>query len=82
MNLLLLISAMLSALTGVGGGVRQVQPAAAVAQAAQVQVARNVAPATIRPQAAIPTIADVSASAGAALSLAVAQPLFATRRRE
>lgn len=87
MNLLLLLSALLSALTGVAGGVRA-QPAAAQVMAAETRralpAAARQARLASRPVAALPMLANL---AGAAVSVV---PTFATpslllttgRRRE
>ncbi|WP_375270165.1 hypothetical protein [Sphingomonas sp.] len=84
MNLLLLLSALLSALTGIGGSARQPQLAQAVAQE---KVAR--APAAVR---AVPlsrpvqVLTRVAALAGAPIArgwaLLPVEPAFAGRRRE
>lgn len=54
MNLLLLLSALLSALTGVGASTRGVEPAAAVSQAAVATAAVRAVRVTTRPVTAIP----------------------------
>lgn len=82
-NLLLLLSALLSALTGVGASARQAQPAQAVAQqaraAAIVSAARQVA---VRPgQALAALITSAAAPGGVALVLSPREPIFAGRRR-
>jgi hypothetical protein len=82
-NLLLLLSALLSALTGVGASARQAAPAQAVAQqaraAAIVSAARRVA---VRPRQALAgLIASAAAPRMAALALAAREPIFAGRRR-
>lgn len=85
MNLLLLLSALLSALTGVGGSVRQPQVAQAVAQqqrVATIAAARHIA-ATRRPVQAMATLA-VSAVPPLATTFALtaAEPAWALRPRE
>lgn len=82
-NLLLLLSALLSALTGVGVSARQAQPAQAVAQqaraAAFVSATRRAA---VRPgQAPAALIATAAAPRIAALAVAPREPIFAGRRR-
>ena len=83
-NLLLLLSALLSALTGVGGGVRPAQAAVAVSRVAEtaVSVARIAPNAAVRPAFALPTRAAVASIDGAAWALAPAAPLYLSRRRE
>jgi hypothetical protein len=84
-NLLLLLSALLSALTGVGGSVRAQDRAQAVAEgsvaAARVASApRNV---TQRPEDVVVTVAQAArAGLDAAFKLAPIEAAFATRRRE
>ena len=84
-NLLLLLSALLSALTGAGLGARAAQPAVAVSRIAETAVAAQVKPvrAITGPVAALP---DLTAVAGArstpAWLLAPAAPLYLSRRRE
>ncbi|KTT70882.1 hypothetical protein [Sphingomonas endophytica] len=84
MNLLLLLSALLSALTGVGGSVRQPQVAQAVAQqvkaAAIASAARRIA---ARPVQAVATLAASAISPVVRVVAPVAaEPIFASRRRE
>ncbi|VXC56221.1 hypothetical protein [Sphingomonas sp. 8AM] len=82
-NLLLLLSALLSALTGVGATAREPQVAQAVAQqvkaAAIASAARHLA---TRPAAplALPVASRVAPVAR--VFVLVAEPLFADRRRE
>ncbi|MGR6327618.1 hypothetical protein ACU5AX_00985 [Sphingomonas sp. XXL09] len=83
MNLLLLLSALLSALTGVGSAGRA--PAAAqeisaqvTAAAAQVRAVR----AARRPQSAKLTVAMVRAAAALPVLAVATAPLYASRRRE
>lgn len=83
-NLLLLLSALLSALAGVGGHARQPQVAQALAQPAAQAVSSAAARArAARPAVALPTLA-ASAEKPVALvfALAAAEPLYAARRRE
>lgn len=84
MNLLLLLSALLSALTGIGGSVRQ--PAAAQAVARQAQVAAVAAVhgrVAARPVQAVATLARVAvAPRWTMVAWMPAEPPFATRRRE
>ncbi|KQT33318.1 hypothetical protein ASG29_04440 [Sphingomonas sp. Leaf412] len=83
MNLLLLLSALLSALTGVGGSVRQPQVAQAVAQQARVSAPRVAVAPAARPVAALPVPAvQTIAPVVRAFALAAIAPLYATRRRE
>lgn len=82
MNLLLLFSAMLSALTGVGVSARAPQACAAVAQQVQVPAVRRVAVMTWRPAATLPRIVDVTGAMGDIRSLTPFEPRFATHRRE
>ncbi|WP_375392466.1 hypothetical protein [uncultured Sphingomonas sp.] len=83
MNLLLLLSALLSALTGVGAGVRAAQPAVAVTQpAVAAHTSRAVVRAAARPAIVLPRLATLGAVIGVAWRLAPAAPLFLSRRRE
>lgn len=84
MNLLLLLSALLSALTGGASAMRAPAAAHAVAVAAAVAEAQAV-PARIaaRPVQALPRVRQVTATAApAAFALAAIVPLYASRRRE
>lgn len=85
MNLLLLLSALLSALTGGGSAMRTPAAAHAVASAAAV-VEAQVRPAAVasRPQQALPTLVASAAwgLAAAAPAVAPGEPLYARRRRE
>lgn len=83
-NLLLLLSALLSALTGVGGSARQPQVAQAMAQqvkaAAIASDARHLA---TRPAPARATpVGSRIAPIARAFVLAAIEPIFAGRRRE
>ncbi|KQN90451.1 hypothetical protein ASE95_13245 [Sphingomonas sp. Leaf231] len=83
-NLLLLLSALISALTGTGASVRQPQVAQTVAQqvnaAAIAGAARRIA---ARPAQVDVTVADqVAAPRARAFTFVAAQPIFASRRRE
>lgn len=85
MNLLLLLSALLSALTGAGTVVRAPVAAAALARPAAEtrETASQTASFARRPEQWLPAIRDVaSASADPGVAPAVFEPLFATRRRE
>lgn len=85
MNLLLLLSALLSALTGVGSGVRSGQAVQAVAERSATAVATvAVAPArTIRPVAGLPTLAEQALPVAlATFAVRPVAPIFASRRRE
>lgn len=81
-NLLLLLSALLSALTGVGGArvqhIPTVAGASLVAQTA-VTAARRVG---TRPVQALPSRRDVAVFAWIRAAVPAAEPLFANRRRE
>lgn len=83
-NLLLLLSALLSALTGVGGGVRAAQAPVVVTQVAvSASSSRQVSPAAqARPVAALPALGDVRAIHGPAWRIAPTAPLYLSRRRE
>jgi len=83
-NLLLLLSALLSAITGIGGGARGTQMVQAVAQGS-VAVATPLrrAAATARPAQERPTIvALVAVPTTRSLALRLIHPLYAARRRE
>ncbi|MEH3104744.1 MAG: hypothetical protein PGN12_12675 [Sphingomonas phyllosphaerae] len=83
-NLLLILSALLSALTGVGAAARQPQVAQAVAQqvkaAAIASAARRLATRPAQPRA---TLVDSSGAPQLrVLALVAVEPIFAGRRRE
>lgn len=84
-NLLLLVSALLSALTGGTSAMRTPAAAHAVASAAAMVEARAI-PARVasRPQQALPTLIASAAwgLAAAALVVIPTEPLYARRRRE
>ncbi len=84
MNLLLLLSAILSALTGIGSSARV--PAAA-AIAAKVEVARvagqSVVACRLRPVQALQSLRDVAGRSMSHVAIRVEnEPLYASRRRE
>ena len=82
-NLLLLLSALLSALSGVGASARQPQVAQAVAQQARVAAPRLAAAPATRPALVLPGLAALAvAPAARGWTLAAIEPAFATRRRE
>ena len=84
-NLLLLLSALLSAITGGASAMRAPTAAHAVASAAAaVQAEVRSARIASRPQQGLPTLALVSALAvrGASATVAAFEPLYASRRRE
>ncbi|UVO49557.1 hypothetical protein M0208_03155 [Sphingomonas sp. SUN019] len=84
MNLLLLLSALLSALTGVGTRVGGPEPVQAVAREnAQVAVAAEVAKRlSVRPVSALPQLAEVAFVTPVAAFTVATVPAWATRRRE
>ena len=84
MNLLLLLSALLTAITGVVGGTRAPQVAQAVSGAAQGAAVADarVKLVAMRPVQGIPSVQAVAPAAGAALTFASAEPIWASRRRE
>jgi hypothetical protein len=82
-NLLLLLSALLSALTGVGASARQPQVAQAVAQQARAAVTASRPAVAHRPLITAPSLATLAtAPVAVALHIAAAEPVFASRRRE
>ena len=84
MNLLLLVSALLSALTGVGSRVGGPEPVQAVAQEnARVVVAAKVAARlSVRPLSRLLELAEVAHATPVAAFTVIAIPAWATRRRE
>jgi len=84
MNLLLILSALLSALAGVGPAARPVAPQAVSAQVIGATLATRAASARgQRPSQPLPRRAlTAAAPLASALSLIAAEPLFARRRRE
>ncbi|MDF2603534.1 MAG: hypothetical protein K0R56_896 [Sphingomonas sp.] len=84
-NILLLLSALLSALTGVSNSARAQEQARAVAEGS-IAVARTATAtrvATWRPLAVSITLADAARlTGGEPLVLAPGEPVFASRRRE
>lgn len=83
MNLLLLLSALLSALTGLGGARGEAARPAVCACAAEVRAVRNVAQAVAtRPVQALPHLASLPAVRVTALALTPDAPFYASRRRE
>lgn len=82
-NLLLLLSALLSALSGVGASARQPQVAQAVAQQARVAAPRAVTAPALRPALVLPSLAAAAlAPVARGWALAAIEPAFAIRRRE
>lgn len=84
-NLLLLLSALLSALTGAGVTARAAPVAVSVSLSANDMAAARQAPAQVRvfPPASLPVLrAVVMAEIMSAWRLAAPTPLFASRRRE
>lgn len=85
MNLLLLISALLSALTGVAGAVRAPQVAQAAVGTTEAAVKASPRPSAVasRPVQASPTLASVLViGPGVTAMVAATAPLWADRRRE
>jgi len=82
-NLLLILSALLSAFSGVGQAVRDGRtPQAVCATVAGCAVAVGRRAVASRPQPALPTVMEVAVAALAAWRLRPAEPIFAGRRRE
>jgi hypothetical protein len=82
MNLLLLLSALLSALTGVAGSRASVAPQTVSASLIQAAAPRVAAARTMRPVQALPRLAALFVMTRPAFTLVAAHPLFASRRRE
>ncbi|MFT3976955.1 MAG: hypothetical protein QM688_07570 [Sphingomonas bacterium] len=84
MNVLLLLSALLSALTGVGARVAGPQPVQAVAQesAARIAPAAVAARVVMRPVQALPPLASLLAGPAPAARAFAAIPAWIDRRRE
>jgi hypothetical protein len=84
MNLLLLLSALLSALTGVSAAVRAPQMAQTVAgtPASQAQAAPRPIVRRTHPVQSPPLVEAVAVTAGTPLALPAGQPLWTSRRRE
>lgn len=83
-NLLLLLSALLTALTGVGGATRAPQVAQAVAGPAECAAVADARAAVVavRPRQALPSLRAVATAISAALALPAGEPIWASRRRE
>lgn len=83
MNLILLLTALFSALTGVGGSVRRPEVAQAVAQVATFETAKAVPAAVVRPFSVLPSLAQAAvATSSPRPSKARGVPLWTARRRE
>jgi hypothetical protein len=85
MNLLLLLLAMISALTGVGGSVRAQETAAAAAAVASIEQASRPAARTVaaRREPRLPQLVAVARpTLAASFALAPQAAFFASRRRE
>ena len=84
MNLLLLLSALLSALTGVGGSARGVETQQVVSQRIAV-AATALAPVradVLHPRQPLATLVQVATDIAPAAAPAALSPLYASRRRE
>lgn len=83
MNLLLLLSALLSALTGVGAARSEVTSQAVCSQLVEANAPRAAAPAAIaRPLQPLPALVALAVATDGLFALAPIEPLFASRRRE
>ncbi|WP_425229774.1 hypothetical protein [Sphingomonas sp.] len=84
MKLLLLLSALLSALTGAGGPARAMQTPVAVSRVAEKAAVQRITglAAHGRPIQALPVLRRDDGGAAAAWVFAPATPLYASRRRE
>lgn len=84
MNLLLLLSALLSALTGVGGAARAIEPAAAISGvgAQRAALARPAMVQAVRPDFGLPTLRQSAAGAALLPAAVVETPAYMIRRRE
>lgn len=83
-NLLLLLSALLSALTGAGVGSRVPQVAVTVSRAAESAVAATVKSARVvgLPVVQLPTLLSIAVQTARAWRLAPSAPIWLSRRRE
>ena len=83
MNLLLLLSALLSALTGMGAARGGAMPQAVCSQLVEASVPRAVAATAIaRPLQPLPALVALAVATGRIFALAPIEPPFASRRRE
>lgn len=84
MRVLLFLSVLLSALTGVGASARSPDVAQAVAgRSVQAQaVAPAASAAVVRPSAALPNLRAIAATAAIAVAVRADEPIWATRKRE
>lgn len=83
MNLLLLLSALLSALTGMGAARGEATPQAVCSRLVEASAPRIAAAmGTARPLQPLPMLASLTVATGRAFMLAATEPRFASRRRE
>jgi hypothetical protein len=84
MNLLLLLSALLSALTGVSAAVRtpQVTQSVTGSSASAAQVAARRVAVRAHPVQSLPSLSSVAGTVEVVKALPERQPLWASRRRE